>query len=355
MTETPTDSAQGTERVRLRFSIFVPTLKRPQLLRRNLEALAVQSRLPDEILVSLRPDLDPEGVEVVERFIGSHPKLNVVPVMLDRKGIVVAENAILDAASGDVACFLDDDAIARPFWLENLARHYEKDHGVGGVAGPAIDFIDGKPRERRARFRNRIIWPGLINDQSTRHSDRVVRSDHFRGANMSLRIAPLRKHGGFESRLLGDCFRFEMDACMGVARQGYRLLFDPQAEADHHEAPRAHNTERLAPESVHNNAANETFIFLKFYSPFGRLAHMVFAFTVGNFLNPGLAWGVAGSLMRLVWKSRYLLGVQSIGPAWKGRIRGWQMYRAWRRDGGRDGAVLPAGVGGDVRGPEVSK
>ena len=53
---------------RLRFSVFVPTLKRPQLLRRNLEALAVQSRAPDEILVSLRPDLDPEGVQVVEQF-----------------------------------------------------------------------------------------------------------------------------------------------------------------------------------------------------------------------------------------------------------------------------------------------
>ena len=320
---------------RLRFSIFVPTLKRPDLLRRNLEALAVQSRTPDEILVSLRPDLDPEGVAVVERFIAANPKLTVVPVMLDTPGIVVAENALLDAASGDVACFLDDDAIARPFWLENLARHYERDAGVGGVAGPAIDVVDGKPRERRARFRNRIVWPGLVNDQSTRHSDRVVPSDHFRGANMSLRIAPLRRHGGFERRLLGDCFRFEMDACMGVTRQGYRLLFDPEAEADHHEAPRAHNTERLAPQTVYNNAANETFVFLKFYSPFGRLAHMSFAFTVGNFLNPGLAWGLAGSLLRPFWKSRFLLGVGALGPAWKGRLRGWQMWRAWRREGGR--------------------
>ena len=62
---------------------------------------------------------------------------------------------------------------------------------------------------------------------------------------------------------------------------------------------------------------------------------MAFAFTVGNFLNPGLAWGIAGSVLRLFWKSRYLLGVRSIGPAWKGRARGWRMWREWRREGGR--------------------
>ncbi len=315
----------------LRFSIFLPTLKRPELLRRNLAALAVQTRLPDEILVSLRPDLDPEGVAVVDRFIEENPKLTVRKVLLSEPGIVVAENALLAAATGDVGCLLDDDAIARPFWLENLARHYERDPRVGGVAGPAIDVVDGKPRERRARFRNRVIWPGIVLDQSTRHTDRVLVVDHFRGANMSLRLAPLREHGGFESGLRGDCFRFEMDACLGVQRRGFRLLFDPEVEADHHEAPRVLNTGRFDAEAVFNNAANETFVLGKHYGPLGRGCHLVYAVLVGNFPNPGLAWGIGGALLSLAWKNRNLFGLSAIGPALRGRFEGRRMAARWRR------------------------
>ena len=36
---------------KLKFSIFLPTLKRPDLLRLNLEALELQTRRPDEVLV----------------------------------------------------------------------------------------------------------------------------------------------------------------------------------------------------------------------------------------------------------------------------------------------------------------
>ena len=315
---------------KLRFSIFVPTLKRPDLLRRNLEALALQSRQPDEILVSLRGDLDPEGVETVDNFIQHHPKMSIVKVMLTEPGIVCAENAILDAATGDVGCLLDDDAIARPFWLENLARHYEKDERIGGVAGPAINFINDKAEQRRARFRNRVIFPGLVLDQSTRHTDRVVEVDHFRGANMSLRLAPLRKAGGFDSNLRGDCFRFEMDACLGVKRQGFRLVFDPEVEADHHEAPRVLNTERFDATAIFNNAANETYVLMKAYGPGGRLLHLLFAFLIGNFPCPGLAWGVGGGILRLMWKNRNLFGIGAILPAWKGRLEGRRMFLRWR-------------------------
>ncbi len=312
----------------MRFSVLVPTFQRPGLLRRNLEALALQTRRPDQILVSLRREEDAEGVSTFQDFAGAHAELKIEPVFVDKPGIVVAENALLQAVTGDVACFLDDDAIARPFWLENLARHYERDARIGGVGGPAFPVVDSRPVVRRARHRNRVLFPGLVLDQSTRPTQRRVRVDHFRGANMSLRADALRQAGGFDTRLLGDCFRFELDVCLGVSAQGYRLIYDPDVEVDHHEAPRnfgpGHRFERA---TVRNNAANETYVFLKHYGPAGRLAHLVFAFLVGNFPCPGLFWAVAGSLLRPFWASPYLFGLGSLLPAWKGRLQGWRMHR----------------------------
>jgi len=313
----------------MRFSILVPTFRRPRLLRRNLEALALQTRRPDQVLVSLRPEEDPEGVAEVESFRRTHPELRVDPVFVQRKGIVVAENAMLERVEGDVACFLDDDAVARPFWLENLARHYERDPRVGGVAGPAIDVVDGRPDERRARHRNLVMFPGVVLDQSTRHTPRVCAVDHFRGANMSFLVDPLRRHGGFDTHLLGDCNRFELDACLGVSRQGYRLIFDPEVEVDHYEAPRGTgNLGRFDPVTIHNNAANETYVFLKHWRhPLARAAHLAFAVLVGNHPAPGLAWAVGGSLIRPFWPNPYLLGLPALPQAWRGRVAGWCLAR----------------------------
>ncbi|MBL7009129.1 MAG: glycosyltransferase family 2 protein [Planctomycetes bacterium] len=312
----------------MRFSVFVPTFRRPGLLRRNLEALSLQTRKPDEILVGLRLQEDPEGLTTVDDFIHSHPEQKVVKVAVSRPGIVKAENALLAAATGDVACFLDDDAIPRPYWLANLARHYEREERIGGVSGPAIDVVAERPQLKRARYRNRVLFPGLVLDQSTRHTDRALGVDHFRGANMSLRIDALRACGGFDERLLGDCYRFEMDACLGISRQGYRLLFDPEIEADHHEAPRQGNTPRMSREALGNNAANETYVLLKHWGrgPAG-LTHMAYALLVGNFACPGLAWALAGAVLRPFWRNRHLHGLRGLLPSWRGRLVGWRMSR----------------------------
>ena len=143
---------------------------------------------------------------------------------------------------------------------------------------------------------------------------------------MSLLISALRNQGGFESRLLGDCFRYELDACLGVSEQGYSLVFDPEAEVDHYEAPRILNTGRFDAAAIHNNAANETFVLLKHYGFLGRLLHLPFAILIGNFPCPGILWGVMGSLAGLSSKNRYLLGVTAVWPAIKGRFTGLKMY-----------------------------
>ncbi|MDP6129829.1 MAG: glycosyltransferase [Planctomycetota bacterium] len=310
----------------MKYSVLVPTFLRPEMLRRNLEAIALQSKLPDEILVAIRPEEDPEGISTVQDFQSAKPDLSVRKIEVLKPGIVPAENALIQAATGDVACFLDDDALPRPFWLAKISRHYEKDSRIGGVSGPAIDVVNGKALIRRARFRNRVYFPGIILDQSTRHTNRSLQVDHFRGANMSFRLDVLRKSGGFDENLLGDCFRFELDACFQIRNAGLRLVFDPEVEADHHEAPRHGGKSRHDPKTIYNNAANETYVLLKQWGrgPKGCL-HMISALLLGNFPCPGILWAITGTLLRPLTSNRHLLGIRFLIPALRGRFRGWHM------------------------------
>ena len=319
----------------MRFSVLVPTLKRPKLLRRNLEGLALQSRKPDEILVFLRIKHDPDGVATVEAFEKAHPDINLRKITTEEIGtIIFAENSMIEAATGDVCCFLDDDAVPRPFWLENIAKHYESDDQVGGVAGPPINNYGGKPDEKTTRLRNLIFWPGFILDRTTRHTATAVECDHFCGANMSFRRDVLKAVGGFDHRLRGDVHRLELPLGFMCHRMGLKMIMEPQAEVDHYEDVRHDEFgSRFDSVAVCNNAANETYIFLREYGTFSRLAHLVYAFFVGNFANPGLAWGVFGTLARPIWISRFLLGLGATPAAWRGRILGWKMYRDFLKEG----------------------
>ena len=55
-----------------------------------------------------------------------------------RRGLAGARNTGVEAASGEVVVFLDDDARAAPRWLEEMSKHYADPTviGVGGLVVP---------------------------------------------------------------------------------------------------------------------------------------------------------------------------------------------------------------------------
>ena len=49
----------------------------------------------------------------------------------------------MEAAEGSIVCFMDDDAAARPDWLERIERHHS-DPTVGGAGGRDVVHLDGQ-------------------------------------------------------------------------------------------------------------------------------------------------------------------------------------------------------------------
>jgi 4a-hydroxytetrahydrobiopterin dehydratase len=95
-------------------SIIVPTASRPHLLRRALAGVLVQSVDDWEVLVA--DDGESEGMDVA-RELGD-PRIRAL--RSPGRGQVDARNAAIDAAHGDLVCWLDDD----DWWddREHLAR-----------------------------------------------------------------------------------------------------------------------------------------------------------------------------------------------------------------------------------------
>ncbi|WP_220187759.1 glycosyltransferase family 2 protein [Pseudonocardia pini] len=170
-----------------------------------------------------------------------------------KQGLSGARNTAIEAATGEVVAFLDDDASARAGWLRALLAPYGDPAviGVGGIAHPrwpvsrtAVDD-SGRP----------ATLPGGTTRDATGELDWIVGCTYtgqpteqaeirnLMGCNMSLRAEVFKRVGGFAE----DIGRIgknplgceETELCIR-ARQAYqadgrevRILFEPAAAVDH--------------------------------------------------------------------------------------------------------------------------
>ncbi len=140
----------------------------------------------------------------------------------ENRGLSSARNSGLEAATGEIVAYIDDDASPDPHWLTYLAATFLTTQHVG-VGGPNIPPAgDGPIAECVANA------PGgpmhvLLSDRE---------AEHIPGCNMAFRRAALQAIGGFDPqfRAAGD----DVDICWRLQERGWTLGFSPAAMVWHH-------------------------------------------------------------------------------------------------------------------------
>lgn len=127
-------------------AIIVPTLRRPESLKRALRSLFAQTGVADRVSEIVVVDNDPAGSAKtgVEALRSSSP-WPLVYVHAPRPGVATARNTGLAATDAPLIAFLDDDEAASPGWLAALLNG-QVDTGADAVFGP----ISGRAPEARA-------------------------------------------------------------------------------------------------------------------------------------------------------------------------------------------------------------
>ena len=108
------------------------TLERLQDIREAVSSALTQSLPPHEVIVSVD-----HNRELYERLPAELPASVRVVLNDGVQGMSDTRNAGMQAATGDVLVFLDDDAVADPAWLEHLLKPFS-DPKVAAVGGRAI-------------------------------------------------------------------------------------------------------------------------------------------------------------------------------------------------------------------------
>ncbi len=236
----------------MQFTVAIVTCNRADSLAEGLAALAAQDfPFQDvEVVVADNGSRD-ETRAVCDRMAARFP--NFQYIYDARPGQLVGWHRALAVATGDIACFIDDDVRPQPSWLAALAETYS-DARVGMATGPIRPSYDGTPPDWLDHLRlgdpgaETNPFLGLL-DAGSKPLD--IPGNFVWGSNFTVRRQLLINVGGFHPcampwnliRFYGDG---EVYVGRTVAEQGHRVVYHPEAAVIH-----AIPDRRLTLESVH--------------------------------------------------------------------------------------------------------
>jgi GT2 family glycosyltransferase len=198
---------------RVPLTVAVPTIGRPELLRRLLESLVRNTQTPEEILV-----IDQSGTTATEEVAGEFaPTLGVRVVPDEGKGVARARNRALREASCDLVLFTDDDCTVASDWVDRGWAHLRSDSSAI-VTGRVLSSGDETP-----------IW---VRDEPNAHDyTGERRCSVLYSANMGFDRGLVLEIGGFDERLVAA---EDNDLCYRWLRAGRRLVYRPDVVVWHH-------------------------------------------------------------------------------------------------------------------------
>jgi glucosyl-dolichyl phosphate glucuronosyltransferase len=132
----------------IKISVVICTYNRAAYIQDAMNSLYHQTiqKQQYEIIVVNNNSTD-NTVQVCEEWILEHPDAQYVFYNEAKQGASFARNTGAALAKGNLLCFMDDDAIAEPDYLERIIRFFDEHPDAGGLGGRIIPkYIPAEPK-----------------------------------------------------------------------------------------------------------------------------------------------------------------------------------------------------------------
>ena len=216
--------------------MVIPTLRRLDVLRETLESLLACDPPADELILV---DADPHsGARVVADEMEGRSGAPRVQYIRAAPSLTAQRNRGIEAASGDVIVFLDDDVVVPTVTLAKLADAY-KDAGVVGATGRIIEPEDERLGSPRSALR-RWLPGGGAEGEFTRYGyprylqtvDQPRDVEYMLGCFMSAR-REIAAEVGFDEQMSAYALAEDEDFSYRLSRLG-RIRYLPDLVVHHH-------------------------------------------------------------------------------------------------------------------------
>ena len=192
-----------------RISVIVCTYNGSRTIDECLRGIAKLDYPDVEVIV-----VDDGSTDCTPQIVSEH---NVRMIRTSNQGLSSARNTGLEAATGEIVAYVDDDAYPDVHWLKYLAAMFRTTEHAG-VGGPNIPPRDDGPIAHCVANAPGGPVHVLLSDRE---------AEHIPGCNMAFRKTCLEAIGGFDPRfrVAGD----DVDVCWRLQERGWTLGFHPAA------------------------------------------------------------------------------------------------------------------------------
>lgn len=114
-------------------SVILPTRDRPRLLPRAIRSVLAQRFQGWQLVV-----VDDGDTDAVPATLAAFDDERIAVAEGPRRGLSAARNAGLEAATGEIVCYLDDDNVMHPGWLHAVAHVFSERDDVDVAYGVSL-------------------------------------------------------------------------------------------------------------------------------------------------------------------------------------------------------------------------
>jgi len=241
--QTPSYVAGRTEVLRAAppITVVICTRNRPNDLRRCLRSVQEQRYPHLRVLVVDNAPTDDATEKVVHEFVGR--RVEVERIVEPRPGLSRARNAAVAACPGEILAWLDDDEVADPYWLAEVARALAEHPDADVVSGMIVPAeLETEPQlwfeEFGGHSKGRGFTPDVFSPETAYRQSPLYPLPAFgTGANMVFRPGVIESFGGFDPALgAGTAAMGSEDtlAFMKVLYGGGKVAYQPTALVRHY-------------------------------------------------------------------------------------------------------------------------
>ena len=207
----------------MKVSLIICTRNRAHQLADMLARLDMDEFAREGIELVLVDSASTDSTPDVMAWFQKDKKISIVCVRARTKGLGLARNEGIKAASGELLVFTDDDCIVPPNWLSEFKRELDADPKIAGVGGFKIPR---STRERLDIYHRFVMWRHfLLPHERTKSPSIFYNRCGSLNANVCYRKSIFEKIGGFNVyfRHIGS-----RELKVRLHRSGAILLYEPR-------------------------------------------------------------------------------------------------------------------------------
>jgi GT2 family glycosyltransferase len=260
----------------MKVSIIIPTYNRNEMLCKTIaNILLFEHQYHELIIVDQTKEHETQTRLYLDNLV-SGKKIKYLYV--DYPNLPNARNVGIQAASGDIILFFDDDVEINKDTIPSHVSGFSL-ADVGCVTGKVIvqnTKQDGnkvlentgilKKRLKKLLFlflKKRASYVGRLGILANYSGDKTLPADSCIGCNMSFKKEAFIKCGLFDSNFTGNAVREDTDMSVRLRRSGYKIMYIPQAAIVHYMDNTGGTRVAASEEYWHTIFRNQCYFYLK--------------------------------------------------------------------------------------------